>query len=1768
LTTKLYLHAADQTSSGTLPQVLSTGTWAANHITGADAVTKNRSMNTTIGISQATIAGTSTADTAAHSYYFAKWCSPPLNQTSVAANTWTFNIGAATSNASGAFGSGISATMYVWRPSNSTKIGDLHTFGTGTGFANVSTINTEKAENGTYTGSSVTCQVGDVIVVELFIQVTQGAAVAATDTFYFDGTTETTVTNTTVSSQAAFLSTPENISFSGGLTSFSLNQTVTISDSKLRNPIPSIASQTTSISEGTQGFTELFTAGFWNINAPLSKVIPKIATETKSISESIGKLCHFFRNPIETKTISDSKVRKPIPYITTESKTISGIVAYLRKVPRTLTETSIISSGSINKLCYFFRTLTETKSISSILSKKILIFKSIIETSIASQALSASYVKSEYVAISGIVSISMLHSKLIRLIETTTVSEGIIGFTDYFTANFWSVGAPLRKIIPKITTETTSISSSVGKLCHFFRTLAETRTISQAFGASKLVREFIVISDSLLGLKGSVRIRAITEAAVSISETLTRFPIFIRTLIETKAVSDGSGFTTGFTTGYEQITGIINKITRQLVETKTITDFLNNKIAYMLLEIISVSDKQLRTVIRNIDRVRAGLAGISQNVAGLRKFVPTINNETTSISDGFDKLCNLSTNLIEDIAIVETFLRNIIPKVTTQTSTISDALTSTRGKFKALTETVVIADSQLRNIKRNIIAQTTTFAESLLRRVKIPITQTTSLSDVLYATIHGIKVFFYDAVEVVESSTLLLRTSIPYIIAETIAVAESQLSTIIPFIANDVVDIFETLASQTARIINDTVTTIDTLIKKSIPKLTAETITISDLISIPAFRMVLWLVEETSIISETLSRLYKGLRNFIEGPCSLAFNGLTDYVEISGTGTLINSVTITAWVKFLDGEGGYGGIISYINNNIDNRLILSEDNKTILWELDLSGSGLIDMSYTMSDPGFVGDWHHFAASYNGAQMKLYIDGSSVGSPVAATGSIISSSGLEQIGWGSNSLYHLNGNIAEVAQYNVALTDTEVSDIFTNGTKTVTRGQTHYWKFNEGSGSMVKDSIGTRNGTIISSESWSTDLPTPIPTPTNYIGYISDSIKKNSIVSSIVETISSADSLLRTVVQKLSHTTIISESVGKLSHFFRTITETKIISDVLQGSSGVIVSLAETISTAESLLRKTIPNIPSEVSSILESSLRSFIPYLHEVVNVIDLALCKNEDLNTAWERTTGTDSMLRNIIPILTDTVNITEKISRFRGYIISEITVISDSLGRVAKFFWAFGELHSINDVIQATKGIFSFFAISETVAITTSLLRSIAPAIQSEVSTILELLTNLRSVLRSSTDTTTISSVVKSKVLRPFIETITIIETQLRKSIPRISTQTTTISTVIGRKIPRPFIETVSIIESTLRNIRHRLSTETVSISESQIRKVIPKIATQVMTILESLKGPKGAAITLLEIIGISDTISKVASYFMSISQTITIIETRLRIAIPRINTQSISTAESIRRAMTRQISDILTVSETQLRNVIPRIAGQTVNVAVGTISKFVIRLIPLNEISSIAESVRRKLFRPIIESSLSISDILRRKINRLISSQTISISDLISKLVNYFRTITQTTTILENLSVGKNRVAIVITETINIVTESIQRGITRIITQNVSTLDSISILRTAVIFLTEIIRITDVFARLPGVLFKIKIKKQHVHIKDGGFIAPKGPSWRWLFSPWRNISFTNIFDPDRRHPHIEPAAGPSPTPPTESMSTKPHTGRKSSFTNSFTPKMRGRE
>jgi len=217
---------------------------------------------------------------------------------------------------------------------------------------------------------------------------------------------------------------------------------------------------------------------------------------------------------------------------------------------------------------------------------------------------------------------------------------------------------------------------------------------------------------------------------------------------------------------------------------------------------------------------------------------------------------------------------------------------------------------------------------------------------------------------------------------------------------------------------------------------------------------------------------------------SLAFDGINDQVAYNNSiGNGFSAITVSAWAKFESIDNTYESILS------------KDGSSQRTWGLARWRSGLGGGVYFMinngsttyfSDPSpatdFVpvaGEWNHFIGLYNGAEVKLYVNGNTTPvSNTGATGTINTTTSQVKVG---NSDYSeiLHGGVDEVGIWNRALTDSEIEQVYNGGAASdlTSLSPLHWWRFEEGSGTTAIDlGSGAVNGTITSA-TYTTDVPT-------------------------------------------------------------------------------------------------------------------------------------------------------------------------------------------------------------------------------------------------------------------------------------------------------------------------------------------------------------------------------------------------------------------------------------------------------------------------------------------------------------------------------------------------------------------------------------------------------------------------------------------------------------------------------------------------------------------
>jgi YVTN family beta-propeller protein len=212
---------------------------------------------------------------------------------------------------------------------------------------------------------------------------------------------------------------------------------------------------------------------------------------------------------------------------------------------------------------------------------------------------------------------------------------------------------------------------------------------------------------------------------------------------------------------------------------------------------------------------------------------------------------------------------------------------------------------------------------------------------------------------------------------------------------------------------------------------------------------------------------------------ALVFNGTGALVTVPGTASLrlTNAMTLEAWVKPTTVSAQWRDVIYKSNDDYYLEGTSSSSSRPAA-----GGTFAPDNVYGPTAPA-VNAWTHLAATYDGATLKLYVNGALAAS-TPRSGTIAGSGGPLQIGGDNGAGQYFAGTIDEVRIYNIAISDAQIrTDMNTpigSGSPTptptapstadLTLTKTHVGSFTQGlSGSYtltVKNSgAGATSGTV-------------------------------------------------------------------------------------------------------------------------------------------------------------------------------------------------------------------------------------------------------------------------------------------------------------------------------------------------------------------------------------------------------------------------------------------------------------------------------------------------------------------------------------------------------------------------------------------------------------------------------------------------------------------------------------------------------------------------------
>lgn len=215
---------------------------------------------------------------------------------------------------------------------------------------------------------------------------------------------------------------------------------------------------------------------------------------------------------------------------------------------------------------------------------------------------------------------------------------------------------------------------------------------------------------------------------------------------------------------------------------------------------------------------------------------------------------------------------------------------------------------------------------------------------------------------------------------------------------------------------------------------------------------------------------------------ALSLDGVDDYVAVPHSSSLAitSAVTVECWAKSATATwNNFGMLVSKRDAWILHPYLGTKNLAFLVFVDGLFYGGLASLDIDLTH------WHHYVGTYDGATIRLYVDGVLVASE-AKTGMIGVDTGSMFFGLDDGLARFFAGSMDEVRIYNRALSAAEVvehyQNVFTNEA-----GLAGHWAFSEGTGTSAADSSGSGNtGALINGPTWAQRL-------TNRLVWAKDSV---------------------------------------------------------------------------------------------------------------------------------------------------------------------------------------------------------------------------------------------------------------------------------------------------------------------------------------------------------------------------------------------------------------------------------------------------------------------------------------------------------------------------------------------------------------------------------------------------------------------------------------------------------------------------------------------------
>lgn len=197
------------------------------------------------------------------------------------------------------------------------------------------------------------------------------------------------------------------------------------------------------------------------------------------------------------------------------------------------------------------------------------------------------------------------------------------------------------------------------------------------------------------------------------------------------------------------------------------------------------------------------------------------------------------------------------------------------------------------------------------------------------------------------------------------------------------------------------------------------------------------------------------------GAC-LSFDGVDDYVDAGNHSSLVlgTNMTIAVWLYPSANVADWVRLVGKGNSTYRNYGLWRESDGDLLFQIYSAGGGgncwnNLGAGDVLNAP--IGVWTHFAATYDGSNMKVYTNGV-LRKTCPYTQTPYTSNDPLTIGYAGYHTY-FNGRIDEVRVYNRALSDSEIADMYATPGGLYPKSFGGFWTVYEGAES-VPSAFGT------------------------------------------------------------------------------------------------------------------------------------------------------------------------------------------------------------------------------------------------------------------------------------------------------------------------------------------------------------------------------------------------------------------------------------------------------------------------------------------------------------------------------------------------------------------------------------------------------------------------------------------------------------------------------------------------------------------------------------